>query len=139
MFESKKTPGKKFGSAFAGRSYDERHQGGEAEGPQHGMAVDRAKAAVEPKEGESEGAEQVVAQHGPATSVHSTHDHKAKKHHVTSVHEDGHVHDSDHETAEEAHEEGGKLASVSPKKSGEAGDQQGAMSEEDGFQMPDLA
>lgn len=134
MFESKKTPGKKFGSAFAGRSYDERHQGGESE-----PAGVEDSAKEEQNEGAQEAAAEVVKQHGKATSVHVTHDHKNKKHHVTSTHEDGHVNHSDHESAAQAHEEGGALAGEDVKKEHPEEAQQGAQSETDGFQMPDLA
>lgn len=47
---------------------------------------------------------QVVAEHGPANDVHVTHDHATGKHHVTSTHEDGHVEESDHGSAAEAHD-----------------------------------
>lgn len=143
---------KKFGSKFAARRYDEVHANkSEQEKPEAGSQVAHAmhevKEPVEPKhEAEKEGEQEVhpvVQQHGKAHSVHITHDHAANKHHVKSEHEDGHINESDHETPEEAHEQGGKLANVSLKKTGEAGDQQGAASEGDndnmdGFQMPEL-
>lgn len=134
MFESKRTPGKKFGSAFAGRSYDERHVGGESE-PENKNPMEENKE----EQGEKQGAAEVVQAHGPATTVHIKHDHAANKHHVTSTHEDGHVHESDHGTAQEAHEEGGALAGADAKKENPEEAQQGAQSETDGFQMPDLA
>lgn len=147
MFESKRTPGKKFGSAMVGKRYDAAGEEPKAEpvkamgkpdmnknagAPQGGNAVDEAVD-------NSEAPEQVVQAHGPATHIHIKHDHAAGKHHTTSHHEDGHVHESDHQTAQEAHQAGGNLANVDMKKSDEAGDQQGAASESDGFEMPDLS
>jgi hypothetical protein len=143
---------KKFGSAFAARRYDEVHANSDEQKPEPGSQVSHAmhevKEPVEPKhESEKEGEEEVhpvVQQHGKAHSVHITHDHVNNKHHVKSEHEDGHVNESDHETPEEAHEQGGKLANVSLKKTGEEGKQAGAASEgdndyTDGFEMPELA
>lgn len=141
---------KSFGSKFAARRYDEVH-GANNEKPEEGSHVEHAMHQVkEPveskKESENEGEQEVhpvVQEHGKAHTVHITHDHAANKHHVRSEHEDGHVNESDHETPEEAHEQGGKLANVSLKKTGEAGEQQGAASEGDndnldGFVMPQL-
>jgi hypothetical protein len=138
MFESKKTPGKKFGNGFQAKRYDEMHgKGGEAE-----TAVHESKETPEFEAGEHEGMNEGGADHGPATEVHIYHDHENKKHHVHTTHKDGHKHMSEHQTPEEAHEEGGKLAGISVKKeneqNGEEDDQQGAKSEEDGFEMPPL-
>jgi hypothetical protein len=78
----------------------------------------------------------VAAQHGPANTVHIAHDHKAKKHHVISTHADGHVHESEHASAKEAHDAASALA---------GGEQQPAEAsaapapEADGFSMPKLA
>jgi hypothetical protein len=68
--------------------------------------------------------------------VHIAHDHKAKKHHVISTHADGHVHESEHASAKEAHDAASALA---------GGEQQPAEAsaapapEADGFSMPKLA
>lgn len=148
MFESKRTPGKKFGSAMVGKRYDAAaNEEPKAEPVQATGKPDMNKNAGAPKGGNavdeavnnSGDSHSVVAEHGPATHVHIKHDHTAGKHHTTSHHEDGHVHESDHQTAEEAHQEGGNLANVSLKKTDEAGEQQGAASEEDGFVMPTLS
>jgi hypothetical protein len=64
----------------------------------------------EPQSGELDPSA-VVAEHGPANDVHITHDHAAGKHHVTSTHEDGHVHESEHASAEEAGEHAKMLGS----------------------------
>ena len=144
MFESKRTPGKKFGSAFVGRRYDAK---GEKEAPEtpeqeHNESPDMEKHEQDQGEEKKE-MHPVVAEHGPAHTVTIKHDHKNKKHHVESEHDDGHRNLSEHETPEQAHEEGGSLANVSLKTAGEAGDQQGAASEgdndhTDGFVMPQL-
>lgn len=154
--------GKKFGSAFAGRKYDENHkEGPDAAEPKQkdkfaGKGPNRpaqSKAPKEPKSheenetpefeaGEQEGAkegvetpENVVAQHGKATSVHIKHDHVANKHHVTSMHEDGHVHESDHATPQEAHQAASQLGGepAAAQAENESGSEPN-----DGFQMPGL-
>ena len=145
-FESKVTPGKKFGNGFKQKKYDEMHgKGGAME-----SAVHEASESPEFEKGEQEGAQEpsegnghpVTSAHGPAVEVHIHHDHEGKKHHVQSKHKDGHTHLSEHQTPEEAHSEGGKLAGVSVKDENEAegneDGQQGAHSEEDGFEMPPL-
>ena len=80
--------------------------------------------------------------HGKAKSLTISHENGTHK--IESQHEDGFVHNGDYETAKAAHEAGGTLAGISLKKSGEAGDQQGAASEGDnkhvkgGYEQPDL-
>lgn len=61
--------------------------------------------AAEPEDGA-----QMAEMHGPATEVHIQHEHEMGVHHVMSTHPDGHVHESDHESAEMAHEHAKKLA-----------------------------
>lgn len=142
---------KKFGSAFVAKRYDSMHntptKGDEAEAGEgksnlggdlkakHSQRMNETESTVHP----------VVTEHGSANTVTIHHDHKNNKHSVVSHHEDGHVHMADHEDAKTAHEEGGQLANVSLKDSGEQEDQQLAQSEggnssaPDGYQMPDLA
>jgi hypothetical protein len=158
MYESKKTPGKKFGSIFAGKRYDEDHSddGMHSESPEH-----EEKETPEFEAGEHEGTKEhegeemhegeehpVVAEHGKAHKVVIQHDEKSGRHTVTSHHKDGHMHTSVHEHAQKAHDEARQLASVPPagKEENEEKDgfghsdkgQQGAPSEEDGFAMPNL-
>lgn len=64
-------------------------------------------ATMEPEMGAEDPA-QVAAEHGPAQEVHVMHAEGA--HHVTSEHPDGHHHESDHGSVEEAHEHAKKLA-----------------------------
>jgi hypothetical protein len=161
-FESKRTPGKKFGSIFAQKHYDENHteDGMHSESPEHEKAESpefEAGEREEMNEGEQEkeqeektGEEQhpVVAEHGPAHKTVVTHDHAAGRHTVVSHHKDGHVHTNVHEHAHKAHDEARQLAAVPPagkeeneEKIGfnhEDKGQQGAPSEEDGFAMPNL-
>ena len=158
MYESKKTPGKRFGSIFAGRKYDEAHteDGLHSESPDH-----EAKETPEFEAGEQEGtkeheAEQhegeehpVVKEHGPAHKVVISHDHESGRHTVTSHHKDGHVNSTVHEHAHKAHDEARALAGVPKEGKGEDGEkdspfhsgkaQQSPSSEEDGFAMPELA
>jgi len=144
---------KKFGSAFAGKRYDREHSAEEPSNEKDAKkklgnvledkSEDLKHEAGESKEfeaGEQEGMKEVhpvVAQHGKANSVHIKHDHVAKKHHVTSVHEDGHTNESDHSSDMEAHDEGRKLAGVAGEPEGSPEEQGGGM-EEDGFEMPSL-
>jgi hypothetical protein len=163
MYESKRTPGKKFGSIFAGKKYDEDHT---EDGMHSESAEHEAKESPEFEKGEQEGSDEhehnshegaeqealneehpIVAEHGKAHKVVIQHDAKSGRHTVTSHHKDGHMHSVSHETPEEAHKEGRSLAGVpadgqdekhdSPYHQGKA--QAGASSEEDGFAMPDLA
>lgn len=142
MFESKKTPGKKFGSIFQQKHYDENHSedGMHSESPEH-----EAKETPEFEAGEHEGAKEhegveanegdehngemneetgkeehegeqhpVVAEHGPAHKVVIHHDAAAGRHTVQSHHKDGHVHTNVHEHAADAHKEASDLAGVPP-------------------------
>jgi hypothetical protein len=150
MFQSK--DGKKFGSGFVAKRRDSEHDkmakdvmGDTSKKPTMSPEHEAAETP-EFEKGEQEGAqesmheapEQVAQEHGPATTVHVSHDHKNKKHHVVSTHPDGHVHTSDHENAGEAHKAAGALAGGDQSPSGEA---QAATEapEADGFSMPRLA
>ena len=128
--------GKKFGSAYVGKKKDEMHGGMNAAHE----AAETPEFEKGEQEGMKEGGEQpqqVVAQHGKAHTVHVAHDHKANKHKVVSTHEDGHVHESDHGSPQEAHDAGKQLAGA-----GEGAEEEqpamGAEPEADGFQMPSL-
>ena len=147
--------GKSFGSAYVAKRKDSEHDkmandvmGQTGQKPAMSPAHEAAETP-EFERGEQEGAKeqnpeqneqpsQVVAQHGPANTVHVAHDHKAGKHHVTSTHADGHVHTSDHATSAEAHKASSELA---------GGDQAQAENpaaapaapEADGFVLPKLA
>jgi hypothetical protein len=140
MFTAKN--GKKFGSVFAGKHYDENHteDGMHSESPEH-----EAKESPEFEAGEQEGAKEhegveanegdehngemneetgkeehegeqhpVVAAHGPAHKVVIHHDEKSGRHTVTSHHKDGHMHTNVHENAADAHKEASDLAGVPP-------------------------
>lgn len=69
------------------------------------------QGGMEMGDGEQDGAA-VAAEHGPATEVNISHEHEMGSHHVRSAHPDGHMHESDHGSAEEAHEHGKKLAGI---------------------------
>lgn len=56
---------------------------------------------------------QVVAEHGPAHKVVIEHDHDGGQHHVTSHHEDGHVHEATLGTPAEAHAHAAHAGGVS--------------------------
>ena len=167
MFESKKTPGKKFGSSFAGKRYDQDHSSdgmhkmgeeetkeprvqNEHETPEEDKAESRTDEEGEgtnpdaDEQGEAD-MHPVVAEHGKAHTVHIKH-HEGGKSHVMSHHPDGHTNMSEHEKPEDAHMEGRKLAGVPADGQALEHDspyhqgkaQAGASSEEDGFEMPDL-
>jgi len=156
MAFSTKDGKKKFGSAYAAKRYDSAHD----EPANEKDAKKKFGKVLSDKEGDlkhemdespetqhEEGEDEmhpVVAEHGAAHHVSIHHDHNNGKHTVVSHHEDGHVNTSEHQDAKTAHEEGGKLANISLKKSGEQEDQQLAASEggnsstPDGFEMPSL-
>lgn len=64
----------------------------------------------QPTDGGAEDGSQVAQEHGPAVEVNVMHNHEAGQHQVKSSHPDGHMHESMHGSAEEAHEHGKKLA-----------------------------
>jgi hypothetical protein len=154
-FETK-NKAKKFGSKFAAKKYDEHHPAGEnlmksaKEAPEQKETPEHEAAETPQFEaGEQEGAQeqqqqqpqeqpsQVVAKHGKALHVHTSHDNQNNKHHVHSVHADGHVHDSDHASQQEAQETAKQLGGGDQQAPMMAEEQQGP--EPDGFQMPRLA
>jgi len=111
---------KRFGSAYVAKRYDENHPseeknaGAEHEEMKETPEQEMKETPMEEKKEEKEGTEEhpVVTEHGPAHTVHIKHDHTAKRHHVTSHHNDGHVHESEHATPDEAHSEAAKLAGI---------------------------
>lgn len=74
-----------------------------------GVMADPLKQPGQDSMGAEDGAA-VAAEHGPAHEVHMMHDHEGGRHHVMSMHPDGHQHESEHGSVEEAHEHGKKLA-----------------------------
>ena len=134
---------KSYGSAYTAKKYNEYHP---AEEPEHGNAVETAvsntEEPTEPKEHEKD-THPAVSANGAAHTVTISKGPDGR-HHVSAMHENGATTNSDHETSAEAHEQGGQLCAVSLKKSGEAGDQQGAASEGDNdnvdsYESADLA
>jgi len=115
--------GKQFGNIFRQRKHDE----------MHGVMMPKAgkeKEMPEKMEVEAPKPHEVVAEHGKAKTVHIEHDHEGGKHSLTSMHEDGHEHKSEHESAEEAHDHGKQLAAdITDGVHGP--DEQGSMSMED--------
>lgn len=75
---------------------------------------------------EPEDGAEIAQEHGPATEVHIEHEHEMGSHHVRSSHPDGHMHESDHESAEAAHEHGKKLAGVGGAEHDGEGEEDGA-------------
>ena len=66
-------------------------------------------AAGEP-DGDEQSPEQVAQEHGPAVEVNVMHNHEAGQHSVHSKHQDGHEHQSEHGSVDEAHDHAKKLA-----------------------------
>jgi len=157
-FETK-DKAKKFGSAFRAKKYDQHHpaeESGEKAAPKLAKMSDDTHEANETPEfeaGEQEGAQEdqqqqqspqenptdVVKMHGKAVHVHTSHDHAANKHHVHSVHPDGHVHDSDHASAQDATQTAKELGggNEQPMEAENGGGMEEP--EPDGFRMPRLA
>lgn len=156
MYESKTTPGKKFGSSFAGRKFDSYHAG-----EQPKVSADPAtprKEDAEPKDAsvpKTEAAvhsdaptnpQETVQAHGPAHEVSYTHNHATGEHTVSTEHPDGFKYQKVHSSTSDAFgdgkalafEQGGDEWATSPKKR-EHPDQQGAESEEKNYEQPDLA
>jgi hypothetical protein len=128
MYQSKTDSNRSFGSAFRGKRFDSYHDGAQPE------------VESTPKEEGSTSAD-VEKATSPVVAVHFVHDHAGNKHTVTSRREDGTSDVVSHGSAKEAHdsaaqlalEAGGEDQNVSPKKSLHP-DQQGADSEERGYE-----
>lgn len=117
MFTSKDGM-KKAGSKFVTDKYDKFH------GPDEHKAEPITNAFGESKKSqpaaknkqdegmnhEEHDPKQVVSEHGKATNITIHHDDVAGKHKVMSHHPDGHMEESDHASAAEAHEHGKQLA-----------------------------
>jgi hypothetical protein len=137
MYESKREPGKKFGSSFVGKRFDSyaaTPQPGETNENEHAEPQERGASAAD-----------VAKAHGPANTVHYVHDHEGNKHVVTSMHDDGYAHRAEHTSAADAYgdgqalayEAGGEEQATSPKKR-EHYPQQGAEGENMNYETPDL-
>jgi hypothetical protein len=94
---------------------------------------------IENEETGTHAATQVAQEHGPATTVHIAHDHKAGKHSVTSTHKSGHVHQSTHKSAGDAHKFASALAGGAGDQPTEEPEGMPEAPESDGFAMPRLA
>ena len=68
-----------------------------------------ANDPMEASEGENEGAA-MAQQHGPAVEVNISHDQQTGRHSVHAVHPDGHSHETEHASAQEAHKYAGDCA-----------------------------
>ena len=133
MYQSNTDPSRKFGSAFRGKRFDAYHDGAQPE------------VESTPRE-EGSTTSDVEKSKSPVASFHFVHDHDGHKHTVTSTREDGTTDVVEHNSPKEAHDSAAKLAleaggeeQASDVKKREHPDQQGAESEERGYEMPDLA
>jgi hypothetical protein len=75
--------------------------------PQKGEAPEESMGG-EPEEG-SDGA-QIASEHGPAHVIDIQHDHEGGRHTVHAMHPDGHEHETEHASADEAHKFAGDCA-----------------------------
>lgn len=159
MYESKRQPGKKFGSIYAGRKFDS-YSGGEqpsevnenshADPKEHGEDKVNSMGDKTPhdKRNVSAHAEEpsaTVQAHGAAHTTHISHNEDGT-HHVNSEHNDGFRSESEHGSADEAHShaeqlslEAGGTEQASNVKRRAHYPQQGGESEDRNFEMPDLA
>ena len=125
MYESTRTPGKKFGSSFVGRKYDSYSAGEQPAG-------NNENEKAEPQESGDSSAD-VVKAHGPASEVRYTLDHEKGEHTVESDHDDGHKTSKAYHSPAEAFQQGGELAAADVKRMDHP-DQQGAKSEEENWE-----
>lgn len=63
-------------------------------------------------EGDAQDGAAMAQEHGPAIETNIQHDHKAGSHKVHAVHPDGHEHDTEHGSADEAHKYAADCAGV---------------------------
>jgi hypothetical protein len=160
MYESKREPGKKFGSIYAGRkfdSYDAGKQPGEENENEHSTPKEHGKDKVNTSGADKtphdkrnvsasvEDPSATVQAHGAAHTTHITHSEDGS-HRVNSEHSDGYHGESEHSSADEAHNhaeqlslEAGGTEQASNVKRRAHYPQQGAESESRNFEMPDLA
>jgi hypothetical protein len=148
--------GRKFGSSFVAKRRDAEHAkmgAPESEGeglmkkaaPTPSMSEPAAPMSGAPEEQKPgmgappEDPKQVAAEHGPAEDVHIHH--SPGKHHVVSRHKDGHMHTSDHASADEANKAASTLGAGDQPVQGAApavGESDNAMFG-DNFSTPKLA
>lgn len=114
--------GKKFGSAYVAKRYESYH--GE---PQPGEVNDNEHAEPKNLSGDMD---------HPHTVIYS-HDHDNGNHKVTKHYPDGSSTESNHSSAAEAYEAGGEKQATNVKREDHP-HQQGAKSEEENWEMPDL-
>ncbi len=146
---------KSFGSAYAAKRYDSYHAGQQPEAsvndtPKHhnGDHVNLEGADKVAKNQNVMGdsaphPEEVVREHGPAHTVKISH--RGDEHMSTSHHDDGFEHVMSHGSAREAHDSASKLSLEAggedqnrDVKKMDHPDQQGAKSETENWEMPDL-
>jgi hypothetical protein len=103
-------------------------------------APDNDVKGMNMQEGSQEQPSAVVAKHGKAVHTHTSHDYENNKHHVHSIHADGHVSDSDHESEQEAQETAKQLGGGDEKETNDNPLEEAQEGPEpDGFKMPRLA
>jgi hypothetical protein len=153
-YQSTTDSSRKFGSAFRGKRFDSYHGGDqpatESTPKEHsGDKVNEPNTGdvtknVHAEDAHVETPSSVVEAHGPAHTIHISHNEDGT-HRVSSAHEDGHTHETEHGSAKEAHDSAEQLSleaggddQASNVKKRTHPDQQGAESEERGYEMPDL-
>jgi hypothetical protein len=134
----------KDGSAFTNRSAMVRHErrsgGASAARGASKDAVHDADIHEENQDGEDVSGQDihdVVKEHGPANEVHIMHDHESGTHHVESKHGDK-MHESDHDSVEEAHEHGKCAAGICDHDGYEDGGSESDGESDSDFSLPGL-
>lgn len=69
----------------------------------------------------------IEAEHGPAVEIQIHHDHDAGTHKVHAEHPDGHSHDTDHASADEAYKFAADVAGVGAEEPAGGGEEHGMM------------
>jgi hypothetical protein len=125
MYTSTTDPSRKFGSAFRGKKFDSYHAGpqpGEENENSHATSQehtgDKVNTSAPEAHKDDPSSERVstpepsaiVQEHGPSNSTHYTHDHKNNKHTVSSSHDGGFTHTTEHSDADTAYQYGSKLS-----------------------------
>jgi hypothetical protein len=80
--------------------------------PENKGATQQGREDTDPTFEHGESATQVAKEHGNAHEIKVKHDHEGGKHTVSSKHPDGHAHESEHGSADEAHTHAAGLAGV---------------------------
>jgi hypothetical protein len=77
-----------------------------------GAGEEQGDGGMDQDQGEPQDGAALAAEHGPAVELNMQHDHASGTHHVHARHEDGHAHETEHASADEAHKFAADCAGV---------------------------